>query len=614
MKKVKDNIVIDLSSIKNPNDIKSFSYGQIDMLCAQLRNELLNSISINGGHLSSNLGDVEATVALCKTFDFDKDKIIFDVGHQSYCYKMLTGRSLERLRKEDGVSGFQKISESKYDHFECGHSSTSISAAHGMAVARDLKGEKYNIISFIGDGSIANGLAFEGLNVNASSNHKIIIVINDNEMSISQPVGGLSNLFRKFSTSATYTKTKSAYKKLFKWNPNSKLYRFGSKIKDWFKRHLIKMNMYDNMGFSFIGPVDGHNIKKMEKAFEKAKKQQRSTIVLLKTIKGKGYSYAENDKTGQWHGVGKFDIATGKPLDEAELTWSMSVSDAALESMRNHQESLYIMAATGLGSEASPIEEEFPKRTIDVGIAEEHAITMSSALALNGFHPIIAMYSTFLQRAYDQLSHDLSRLKCSATLLIDRAGLSGGDGDTHQGIYDVGFLSTIPNTVITMPTRISQLPSLMEESYKHQVFAIRYPKRVVNDLISTKEEVKFAKWIKETNLSINNAIVSVGPITEQLLSKVKENSIKAAIYSAIYLKPFDEEALKELLSYKKIIIYDAYSTYTGFTSSIEARLLELGYKGEIIAKCIPDAYVPHGSISYQLSLFDLEIDDILKLI
>ena len=428
---------INLNEIKDPSFLARLNYDELNALSKDITDYIVDVTAKNGGHLSSNLGVVDATIALCRTFDFSKDKIIFDVGHQCYAYKILTGRSLERLRQKDGVCGFQRMDESPFDHFEAGHSSTSIAVANGMAVARDLNGEKYDVIAFIGDSSIANGLAFEALNDVAMQKHKVIIVLNDNDMSISYPVGGLSRLFRKYGTSSFYTKSKTFFRKILCWNGFGRwLYKIGGNFKNWIKIHVLRTNLFDNLGYALIGPVDGHDLKALEKAFAKAKKLNKSVVVHIKTVKGKGYEFAEDDKTGDWHGVGPFDKETGKSLKPETLTWPELYSNLLLESMKNNDKLVAIVPGTGVGSYIDKIHKEFPKRTIDVGIAEEYAVTMSGGLSASGYHPVVSIYSTFLQRAYDEISHDVARPGLNATLLIDRAGLVGNDGTSHQGIYD----------------------------------------------------------------------------------------------------------------------------------------------------------------------------------
>ena len=588
------------------------SYKELEQLSRDIADNIVDATSTYGGHLSSNLGVVDATIALCRTFDFSKDKIIFDVGHQCYTYKILTGRSLERLRQKDGVCGFQRMSESPYDHFEAGHSSTSIAVASGMAIARDLKKEDYEIIAFVGDSSIANGLAFEALNDLAMRKHKVIIVLNDNDMSISYPVGGLSRLFRRYGTSSLYTKSKSFLKKILCWNAFGRwIYKVGGAFKNWIKVHLIRTNLFDNLGYAFIGPVYGHDIKGLEKAFDRAKKLPKSVVVHIKTIKGKGYKYSEEDKKGNWHGVSPFDKETGQSLKPAHLSWPEHYSNVLLELMREKDNLVTIVPGTGIGSHITKIQEEFPERTFDVGIAEEYAVTMSAGLATSGYHPVVSIYSTFLQRAYDEVSHDLARPNLNATLLIDRAGLVGNDGTSHQGIYDEAFLMSIPNTVIAMASNPGQSKSLLQESFNnHGVFALRYPK---NECVEEfkEEQLPFGKWKLELS-GKDTAVVGVGPEVEELKNLLKDKNV--TLVNAIYQKPMDEEWVAKLLSYKKVIIYDAYSVVDGFPQALAASLAEHGYKGEIVIKAIPDVFVKHASVKEQKAEFGLLLEDIVKLI
>ena len=607
---------IDLKTIENPNFLKDLSYKELDILSDDIREYIIDKTSVNGGHLAANLGVVEATIALCRCFDFTKDKLIFDVGHQCYAYKVLTGRSLERLRKEDGISGFQKMNESPYDHFECGHSSTSISAAKGMAISRDLNKDKYEIVAFVGDASIANGLAFEGLNNLANGDNKVIIILNDNDMSITKPVGGIAKSFRKLSNSTLYRRSKNAYSRLMKKT------RFGrwilswtGAIKNWIKRHVMSLNIFDNIGIAYIGPIDGHNIKAMEKAFLKAKKYERSSIIHIKTIKGKGFKYAENDDSGVWHGVGSFDKETGHlNIDEKTITWSDVYSREVLNCMSENKDAVMVVAATAVGSGLQNIFELYPERSFDVGIAEEHALTMSGGLAASGKHPIVSIYSTFLQRAFDELSHDIARMKLDATILIDRSGLVGEDGNTHQGIYDESFLLSTPNTVVCMASRQSEAQSLVKESFNnHGVFCIRFPRsRVVPSI--EKEEIPFGKWKKELS-GEKTAIVSVGPITVELKDLIIKYNKNVSLYNAIYQKPMDEEVIsKDLIKYQRIIIYDAYAVENGFAQALAASLAKENYKGEIIIKAIPDVFVDTASQTQQLKRYSISAEQIVELL
>lgn len=608
----------DVAKIENPDFLKDLSYKELDVLSDDIRKYIIDITSKNGGHLSSNLGAVEATIALCRNFDFLKDKIIFDVGHQSYTYKILTGRSLETLRKKDGISGFQKMSESPYDHFEAGHSSTSISAANGIAIARDLKKEKYNVIAFIGDSSIQNGLAFEAMNNLSQSHHKVIIVLNDNDMSISQPVGGMSKLFRRLSRSTFYNKSKNFSRRVFKAT------RFGrwlwakfTNVKNWFKRKVINMTIFDNLGFDYIGPIDGHYIRHIDKALIKAKKCQKSVVLHLKTIKGKGYKYAEEDVDGDWHGVSHFNVETGEfDIKDGVVSWSEQYKCLLRNEMKINDKIVTIVPATGHGSSLDSLFKVFPKRMIDVGIAEEHAFTLAGGLASNGFHPVVSIYSTFLQRSYDELSHDVARMNFNMTILIDRAGLVGSDGDTHQGIYDEAFLYTIPNVTITMASRSNESLSLMKESLcGHGVFAIRYPRETFHNKVEEVKKIPYGTWKTEIeNSEKSTAIVSVGPITLKLKEKLEELKLPVSLYNAIYLKPFDQQKARELLSYRKVIIYNAYATKEGFANALEAYLLENGYQGQVVVKAVPTEFVKQATIDEQREEFGLRIDDIIDLI
>ncbi len=616
MSKKKEVKRIDLKQIENPNFLKDLSYKELDQLSKDISEEIIDKVSINGGHLAANLGAVDSTIALCRVFDFSKDKVIFDVGHQCYTYKILTGRSLERLRKSDGVSGFQKLSESPYDHFECGHSSTSISAAKGMAIARDLNKEKYDVVAYIGDAAISNGLAFEGLNNIAENNNKVIIVLNDNDMSITKPVGGLARAFRGLSNTLLYRRSKNTYQRFMKKT------RFGrwvlswtGGIKNWIKRHVMSINIFDNMHIAYVGPIDGHNIKKMVQAFEKAKRYDKPIVIHIKTIKGKGYKYSENDDSGKWHGVGMFDKHTGHiEINPNTITWSDVYSKAIVKTMSDNPNAVTIVPATGVGSSLTNVFELFPERTFDVGIAEEHALTMAGGLAVSGKHPIVSIYSTFLQRAFDELSHDIARMNLDATILIDRSGLVGEDGNTHQGIYDEDFLMSVPNTVVTMASRESEAMGLMKESMNHHgVFCIRFPRsRIVpND---KEEETPFIKWKQELR-GEKVAIVSVGPSTVELKELLEKENKKVSLYNALYLKPMDEEVVnKELLKYQKVIIYDAYAVENGFASELAAHLVTHGYKGEIILKAVPDEFIEHASQKEQLSKYGLLPEQILEII
>ena len=595
MSKKKVNKVnhIDLDQIKDPKFLATLNYEELDILCSDLRSKIVEVTGNLGGHLSSNLGAIELTVALHRVFDLSKDKIIFDVGHQCYAHKILTGRNLTKLRQEDGVSGFLKISESPYDCYEAGHSSTSISAANGFAIARDLKKEKYEVVAFIGDGSFNSGLAFEGLNSIAHDGHKVIILINDNGMSISKPVGGLSKFLEDVSTSRRYNNLKHRYQKAMNKTAFGRwLLKISRGFKNWIKHHFAKQNVFTELGFAYIGPINGHKIKDIERALKRAKNTKKSVIIHAVTIKGKGYKPAEEDTTGYWHGVSPFVIETGEPKNkhEGQVSWSHVFADLTKLEMREHKNSVLISPATMVGSGLTELQNEFKDRIIDVGIAEEHAATVASSLSLSQIHPIISIYSTFLQRAYDEVSHDIARMNLNATFLVDRAGLVGADGETHQGIYDESYLSTIPNTVITMPSSIDEAKYLYDESFNnHGPFFIRLPR----DLVAKQEgfnevNCEFGKWIKLRNESKDGVVIAVGPIMRELEKCIADAGVKCTLVNAIYVNPIDKKMLDEFLDAKKIVIYDPYSTRGGLVNSVMAYLLEKKFKGSISAYFVPN--------------------------
>ncbi len=613
-KKVNNVEHINLHEIKDPSFLKDLSFKQLDILADDIRKEIIRCTAKNGGHLSSNLGVVELTIAIEHFFDLSKDKLIFDVGHQCYTHKILTGRPLDNLRQTNGISGFQKIDESVYDCFDAGHSSTSISVADGFAIARDLKGEDYQVIALIGDGSIPSGLAFEGLNNIASGNHKVVIILNDNGMSISKPVGALSKIFGRISTGAGYNRIKYGYRRAIAHGKiGKKIYNFTLRIKNWLKRHLTAPNIFTDLGFAYIGPVDGHDIKKLEKAFKRVQNTEKSVVVHVCTTKGKGYEPAENDNLGSWHGVAPFKVESGAPVKpNTKETWSKFFANLSLIEMEKHENAFLISPATLVGAEMDEVLKRFPKRGLDVGIAEEHAATLSGGLSHSGLHPIISIYSTFMQRAYDEISHDLARTKSNATILVDRAGLVGFDGETHQGIYDSAYLASIPNVVISMPSNRDEAEYLYEESFNnHGVFVIRYPRDICEQK-SIKSNYSFGKWnlVKESKTK-KVAVIAVGPLLRELEAFIEKENIDCTLYNALFINPVDEDALRSLLSYDKIVIYDAYSTQGGLVSLVTLKLSTLKFKGLISVHCVPNVFVKQASIKEQLESFGLLPEQII---
>ena len=615
MKKKKEIRRFDLSKPFVPSDIKNLTEDELNILCADIRNNIIENCAKNGGHLSSSLGVVELTVAIHHFFNLPKDKVIFDVGHQSYAHKILSGRSLDNLRQENGISGFQKRNESEYDPYEAGHSSTSISAAMGFATARDLNKEDYQIIAVIGDSSLANGVSYEALNNLGAFDHKIILIINDNNQSIGKAVGYSSNMWEKFRLSRGYLRRKAKYVKFMKKTKFGRgVYKVTSSIKNFFKYLLVKKNTFQNMGVYYISNIDGHDIGALEKAFKYAVNAPSTVAIHVTTIKGKGYEFAEKDDVGEWHGVVPFDIKTGEPLtkkDENQISWSEVYANLVDTYMEKDNKMVVINPATVIGSHLCHVFDKYKDRTYDVGISEEHAAVFASGMAVNGLHPYLSAYSTFLQRSYDEISHDIARMDANVTILVDRVGLPGGDGETHQGIFDISYLNSIPNIAICMAKDQNEAKSLFEFSYNYtHPLAVRYPRgKTVKQVDKEPKTLKLGEWCIEKDGN-DTVIISYGPIINDILKTFKEETV----VNAIFQKPIDIDLLKSLLNKKQIVIYDLYGTEEGFASIVKFALNDLGYKGIVKSLSVPSSFIKHGSIESQIKSLGLSLDDLSKLI
>ena len=615
MGKKKEIRRFDLSKPFNPSDIKGLKEDELNLLAADIRTNIISNCAKNGGHLSASLGVVELTVALHHFFDLPKDKVIFDVGHQCYAHKILSGRSLDNLRKENGVSGFQKRNESEYDPYEAGHSSTSIGAAMGIATARDLNKEDYQVIAVIGDASLANGVAYEALNNLGAFDHKIILIINDNNQSIGKAVGHSSNMWEKFRLSKGYLRRKERYVRVMKKTAFGRgIYKVTSAIKNFFKYLLVRKNTFNNMGLYYISNIDGHDISALEKAFKYAVNAPSSVAIHVTTIKGKGYEYAEKDIVGDWHGVSPFNIETGQPLktlDENHICWSGVYANLLEKAMGDNDKLVVINPATTVGSKLTNIYEKYPERAFDVGISEEHAAIFASGMATQGLHPYLSVYSTFLQRSYDEISHDIARMNVPVTILVDRVGLPGEDGETHEGIFDVAYLNSIPNVAIAMAKDDIEAEELFNFSLNYQYpLAIRYPRG--NTLKNNDKEIKelrLGEWKKENDVNSNTVIISYGPVINELKEKLNNYQI----VNAIFQKPTDIELLKNLLN-KDIVIYDIYGTKEGFASIVIDALNDLGYQKNIKTLCVPNEFISHGSIKEQRNRLHLDLESLEKLI
>ena len=533
-----------LEKIEKPSDVQKLKLKEKKILADEIREFLIDKVSKTGGHLASNLGVVEITIALLSCLDLDNDKVIFDVGHQSYVYKMLTGRKdeFDKLRKYKGLRGFPYRKESKYDFFDTGHSSTSISAALGMARARDIKKEDYNIVSVIGDGSISSGESLEAINDLGFNKTKMIIILNDNGMSISSNVGGISSYLSRISINTRYLKIKNKVKhSLDGTKLGSTPAKYLSRIKDGLRTFLVPSKYFETMGLTYIGPVDGHDIKLLTKVINQAKKLEKPIIIHAVTKKGNGYEHAMKNPD-KYHGVSAFDKEKGV-VNTEKVTYSTVFGKTMVEIAEKNDKLVAITAAMKDGVQLSEFFEKYPERSFDVGICEEHATTFSAGLSSEGMIPVFAVYSTFLQRGFDQLLHDVCMQNLPTVFALDRAGLVGSDGETHQGIFDLSYLSLMPNMVITSPKTMKDLPKLLKWAVKSKmVVAIRYPRG--GDYIDLKEikKVELGKW-EEINDGEKVAIIATGKMVQKAYLANKEYKLNAKIINATFIKPLDEDIL-----------------------------------------------------------------------
>ena len=604
---------MNIKEIKNDQFLKNMKTSELKELSKDIRSFLLDNVSKTGGHLSSNLGDVELIISLHKNFDFENDKILFDVGHQAYVHKILTGRAdkFDTLRQIDGLSGFLSNEESKYDVFESGHSSTSISTAMGMALARDNNKENYEIISFIGDASIANGVAFEALNNIQPQNNKVIIVLNDNNMSINKSVGAIAKSLSKVRQSNGYAKFKKWFLKTFQSSPKfiDLITRFVHKLVLLFSAD----NMFDSFNVAYIGPVDGYDFKAMDKAFKKAKSYPKSVLVHVKTKKGQGYKFAEEDVNGKYHGVTPFDVNTGQFINkEDNETFTSIIAKTMHELLENNENVYLISSAMVYCTSLDKCFNDFNNRCIDVGIAEEHSISLANGLALNDKQPYVSLYSTFMQRGYDEIVHDVCRINSNVTFLVDRAGIVGEDGKTHQGVFDVSFLYPLENSVITMPSSGKYIKPLMDclNQYKGSKF-IRYQK--LNTLNEVYEEnIEFGKFIYEIYNKMNKiTIIAVGASCEVLKNLILKNELRINLINPIFIKPLDKTCLLQLIN-TDIYVYDNTSVFEGFASAVLA--FYNSYNKNIHYFTLPNEYIKHGKYNDVLKYLNLDEESVLNTI
>jgi 1-deoxy-D-xylulose-5-phosphate synthase len=593
-----------IEDIKSPNDIKKISLQELESLAAEIREMIIKTVSMNGGHLASNLGIVEITLALHKMFDAPKDKIIWDVGHQCYPHKLITGRykKFHTLRQYKGISGFPKRSESAYDVLDTGHSSTSIAAALGIAKARDLKGEDYRVVAVIGDGAMTAGLALEGLNQAGYLNTDIIILLNDNRMSISMNVGALSNYTHRINKTEAYKNIRQDVNRLVNKTSEAGMKDLALKLKAHAKAIGTPGLLFEKLGINYIGPVDGHSIKALSEAIEKARSIKGPKLIHAVTEKGRGYRYAESDKP-KFHGICSFNIKNGEKLSKEDIpTYTSVFGDTLVQLAEADQKIVAITAAMPDGTGLTKFKKCYPDRFFDVGIAEQFAVTFAAGLALDGFKPVVAIYSTFLQRAYDQVIHDVCLQNLPIVFALDRAGIVGDDGPTHHGVFDLSYLQAIPNMVVMAPKDENEMQDMLKTAldYNRGPIAIRYPrgKAVGVHLKKSLDGIPIGKYeiIHQGETAVVLAVGSMVVPAMQAADQLMKKGVDITVVNARFIKPLDTRLLNKLVKRHRIFITIEENALTGgFGSSV---LKYFSDKNNIPAvRCIglPDDFIEHGS-------------------
>ncbi len=608
-----------LDDIRGPEALKELNDQQLTELASEIRQFIIGKTSEYGGHLASNLGVVELTIGLFLALDLPKDKIVWDVGHQAYTHKILSGRKedFDGLRQYHGMSGFPKRAESPFDCFGTGHSSTSISAGLGIAAARDIKGEHYSVVSVIGDGSLTGGLAYEGLNNAAQMKKNFIIVLNDNKMSISRNVGGMSKYLNGLRSNRGYNQLKvdvgGTLMQVPKIGPH--LVKRLQKAKSSIKQLLIPGMLFEDMGITYLGPIDGHNIREVERTIEEAKKIDHAVLVHVVTTKGKGYAPAEHNPA-QYHGVSPFDQKTGKPRTASRESYTAVFSKALCALARENKKIVGITAAMPDGTGLSAFAREFPDRFFDVGIAEQHAVTCAAGMASNGLKPVFAVYSSFLQRAYDQIVHDVCLQKLPVVFCIDRAGLVGSDGETHQGIFDYSFLTHIPHMTVMAPKNAAELQSMLAFAMKYPLpISIRYPRGAayqgLREFAAPIERGKAELLYEGTEI----ALVAVGSMVstaEHIREKAAAEGCMPTLVNARFVKPIDTEMLDRLAADHSVIVtLEENVKQGGFGIQVEAYIHEHHPEVRVVTITLPDKYVEHGDVTKLRAILEIDSDSIM---
>ena len=608
-----------LDKITKENDIKKLSQDELGQLADEIRQFLVETISVTGGHLASNLGVVELTIALHLTFDLTCDKLIWDVGHQSYTHKILTGRKdmFHQLRKFGGISGFPKRKEHESDAFDTGHSSTSISAGLGYVAARDIEGEDYRVVSIIGDGSMTGGMAYEALNNASRLNKNFIIILNDNNMSISENIGGLSKYLNELRTGSAYTNLKENVREMIKKIPGDgeKIIRYITNTKGGIKQFIVDGMLFEHLGVTYLGPVDGHNLVELQRALAQAKRVKGGVLVHVITNKGQGYKLAE-ENPAKFHGTEPFDVKTGSTIANAGECYT----DVFSKVMRDEGRNKKLVAVTAAMSEGTGLQrfaKKFPDRFFDVGIAEGHAVTFAAGLAAGGMKPVVAIYSSFLQRAYDQIIHDVCLQNLPVVFAVDRTGLVGSDGETHQGIFDISYLSSTPNMVIIAPKNRWEMADMIRYAIDYEgPIAVLYPRgEAYEGLKKNRPPIEYGKSeiIYEEDSIALIFVGNMGPVALDVRKEIKEIGYNCSLINARFIKPLDTNLIEEIAkTHKLIVTLEENELIGGYGHQVSAYVQSAKINISIRNIGISDMYVEHGSVEQLRKEVGLDKETIIK--
>ncbi|MER2112222.1 MAG: 1-deoxy-D-xylulose-5-phosphate synthase [Solibacillus isronensis] len=617
---------MDLTKISSPSFLKDLNKKQLEALAGEIRAFLIEKCSITGGHIGPNLGVVELTIALHKAFNSPKDKFLWDVGHQAYVHKILTGRAsqFDTLRQFKGLCGFPKLVESEHDMWETGHSSTSLSAAMGMAAARDIKGDKNFVVPIIGDGALTGGMALEALNHIGHEKTNMIVILNDNEMSIAPNVGALHDVLGRLRTAKEYSRAKEDLESLIHKIPmvGDKLAATAERVKDSLKYLVVSGVFFEELGFKYLGPIDGHDFEALEKTLEYAKKVQGPVLVHVLTKKGKGYKPAEDDTIGTWHGTGPYKMETGAFVKSSTKgpAWSSLVAESVRKCMKEDNRIVTITPAMPVGSKLEGIQKDFPNRFFDVGIAEQHATTMAAGLATQHMKPFLSIYSTFLQRAYDQVLHDIARPNLNVFIGIDRAGLVGADGETHQGVFDISFLRHIPNIVLMMPKDENEGQHMVKTAidYNDGPIALRYPRGngLGVEMDAEMKALPIGSWevLREGSDAVILTFGTTIPMALKAAEQLAYQGIDVRVVNARFIKPMDEEMLHEIMQENlPILTIEESLLQGGFGSAVLEFAFDKKYRNVQIERIgIPDEFIEHGEVDLLLEEINVTAEEAVK--